>query len=95
LSAWRTSGCWESEGNYTRLYFGTHRPLILKSLQSLEARLDPASFFRASRSRIINLRWVGQVDTGVDGRLVVTLRDGPQVPISRRQARRLRDELSL
>jgi two-component system LytT family response regulator len=85
----------ESEGNYARLYFGTHRPLILKTLQSLEARLDPATFFRASRSHIINLRWVGQVDTGVDGRLVVTLRSGPQVPISRRQARRLRDELSL
>ena len=85
----------ESEGNYARLYFGAHRPLILRSLQSLEARLDPATFFRASRGHIINLRWVGHMETGVDGRLVVTLRNGPQVPISRRQARRLRDELSL
>ena len=27
----------ESEGNYTRLYFGAERPLILRSLASLEA----------------------------------------------------------
>ena len=85
----------ESEGNYTRLYFGVHRPLILRSLQALEARLDSAAFFRASRSRIINLRWVAGVDTDVDGGLIVTLRDGPKVPVSRRQSRRLRDELSL
>ena len=52
-------------------------------------------FFRASRSRIINLRWVAGVDTDVDGGLIVTLRDGPKVPVSRRQSRRLRDELSL
>jgi two-component system LytT family response regulator len=85
----------ESDGNYTRLYFGVHRPLILRSLQALEARLDPAVFFRASRSRIINLRWVAGVDTDVDGSLIVTLRDGPTVPVSRRQSRRLREELSL
>ena len=85
----------ESDGNYTRLYFGVHRPLILRSLQALEARLDPAAFFRASRSRIINLRWVAGVDTDVDGSLIVTLRDGPTVPVSRRQSRRLREELSL
>ncbi|PYR61893.1 MAG: DNA-binding response regulator [Acidobacteria bacterium] len=85
----------ESEGNYTRLYFGVHRPLILRSLQALEARLDSAVFFRASRSRIMNLRWVAGVDTDVDGGLIVTLRDGPKVPVSRRQSRRLRDELSL
>jgi two-component system, LytTR family, response regulator len=85
----------ESDGNYTRLYFGVHRPLILRSLQALEARLDPAAFFRASRSRIINLRWVAGVDTHVDGSLIVTLRDGPTVPVSRRQSRRLREELSL
>jgi len=85
----------ESDGNYTRLYFGVHRPLILRPLQALEARLDPSAFFRASRSRIINLRWVAGVDTDVDGSLMVTLRDGPTVPVSRRQSRRLRDELSL
>jgi len=84
----------ESEGNYTRLYFGTNRPLILKSLQALEARLDPAAFFRASRRHIINLRWVESVASEVDGSLVVALRDGPEIEVSRRRSRQLRESLS-
>jgi two-component system, LytTR family, response regulator len=84
----------ESEGNYTRLYFGSQRPLILRSLQALEARLDPSTFFRASRSHIINLRLVAAVESEVDGSLAVTLRDGPKVVVSRRRSRLLRESLS-
>jgi two-component system LytT family response regulator len=84
----------ESEGNYTRLFFGSERALIQRSLQALEARLDPTGFFRASRSHIINLRWVAAVDTEVDGGLAVTLRDGPKVKVSRRRSRLLRESLS-
>ena len=32
----------ESVGNYAKVYFGTHKPLILKSLNALEERLDVA-----------------------------------------------------
>jgi two-component system LytT family response regulator len=85
----------EAEGNYARVHFGANRPLILKSLQALEARLDPARFFRVSRSAIINLHAVEGVETDVDGGLVVALKGGPSVKVSRRQSRRLRDELSL
>ncbi|MGH9432007.1 MAG: LytR/AlgR family response regulator transcription factor [Terriglobia bacterium] len=84
----------ESEGNYTRIYFGNHRPLIPKSLRALEARLDPALFFRASRSHILNLRWVAGIEAAIDGGLNVTLRDGPQVAVSRRQSRWLRENFS-
>src|SRR5260370_39323699 len=38
----------ESEGNYTRAYFAGDRTLIYKSVNALEARLDPAAFFRAT-----------------------------------------------
>ena len=85
----------EAEGNYARVYFGSNRPLILKSLQALEARLHPAVFFRVSRSAIINLHAVENVETDVDGGLMVALKGGPAVKVSRRQSRRLRDELSL
>jgi len=85
----------EAEGNYARVYFGANRPLILKSLQALEARLDPARFFRVSRSAIINLHAVENVETDVDGGLIVALKGGPAVKVSRRQSKRLRDELSL
>ena len=85
----------EAEGNYTRLHFGSNRPLIARSLQSLEARLDPAVFFRASRSHIINLKTVDGVESEVDGSYIVLLRGGRRVAVSRRQSRRLRETLSL
>jgi len=85
----------EADGNYARVYFGGNRPLILRSLQALEARLDPARFFRVSRSHIVNLHAVDRLETDVDGGLVAVLRGGPSVKVSRRQSRRLRDELSL
>jgi two-component system, LytTR family, response regulator len=85
----------EAEGNYTRVHFGAHRPLIHRSLQALEGKLDPRRFFRASRSHIINLTAVDTVDQDVDGGLIVALRGGLSVKVSRRQSKRLRDELSL
>jgi two-component system LytT family response regulator len=85
----------ESEGNYTRLCFGKERPLIRRSLNALEARLDPTVFFRANRQQMINLPWVRTVDASVGGGLVATLRDGQTVDVSRRQATRLRELLSL
>jgi two-component system LytT family response regulator len=85
----------ESEGNYTRLYFGSERPLIRRSLNALEEQLDPNLFFRAGRKEIINLKWVDKVDIAVGGGLEVTLRGGRKVEMSRRQSLRLRDILSL
>ncbi len=85
----------ESEGNYTRLHFGNDRPLIRRSLNALEQQLDPAIFFRAGRRHIINLKWIEKVDIAVAGGLVVTLRGGRTVEMSRRQSDRLRGILSL
>jgi two-component system LytT family response regulator len=85
----------ESEGNYTRLHFGSERPLIRRSLNSLEEQLDPSMFFRAGRGEIINLKWVDKVDIAVTGGLLVTLRGGRQVEMSRRQSARLREVLAL
>jgi len=85
----------ESEGNYTRICFGTERPLIRRSLNSLEEQLDPAMFFRAGRRQIINLKWIEKVDIAVSGGMIVTLRGGQSVEMSRRQSARLREALSL
>jgi two-component system LytT family response regulator len=85
----------ESEGNYTRLHFGKERPLIPRSLAALEGRLDPTTFFRASRRHILNLQWIEKVEEGVSGNLAVTLRGGQNVEMSRRQSARLRDVMGL
>jgi len=85
----------EADGNYTRAFFKAERPMVRTALQSLETRLDPAIFFRASRSHIINLRHVEAIDDGVDDSYTVRLRSGRSVDVSRRQSRRLRETLSL
>jgi two-component system, LytTR family, response regulator len=69
--------------------------LIRSSLDALESRLDPKVFFRASRRHLINLRFVEHVDPSVDESYTVRLRGGVVVDVSRRQSRRLREQLGL
>lgn len=85
----------ESEGNYVRIYFDKNRPLILRSLNNLDERLNNRTFFRASRKHIINLKWVESIESWFNGGLMVKLRGGEQVEISRRQASKLKDMMSL
>lgn len=85
----------ESEGNYARLYFGSHRPLVLRSLNYLEERLDPATFFRASRKRILNLRFIEGLDAWANGGFLVRLKGGFEVEMSRRQAQKFKEVMSL
>ncbi len=85
----------ESEGNYVRVLFDTNRPLILRSLNNLEHRLNPTTFFRASRKHIINLKWVDNIEPWFNGGLMVKLKGGEQIELSRRQSVRLKDMMSL
>jgi two-component system, LytTR family, response regulator len=84
----------ESEGNYVRVFFSTYKPLILKSLNNLEERLDH-TFFRVNRKFIVNLRWVEAVENWFNGGLRLTLKDGTQLEVSRRQSARFREMMSL
>ncbi len=85
----------ESMGNYVRLHFEDQKPLVLKSLNSLEDRLDPENYFRANRKHIINLQWVEKIEPWFSGGLLVTLQGGDRIEISRRQAIRFKDLMSL
>ncbi|MFT5859651.1 MAG: two-component system LytT family response regulator [Flavobacteriaceae bacterium] len=81
----------ESDGNYVKVYFEKSRPLILRSLNSFEERLNPEFFFRANRKFIINLEWVERVENWFNGGLQVELKSGEKVEISRRQAIRFKE----
>ncbi|WP_310397652.1 LytTR family DNA-binding domain-containing protein [Hymenobacter sp.] len=85
----------EINGSYTRIHFENHRPLIPRTLQQLEARLDPKVFFRVNRQQIINLKWIAGVEPWFSNTLRLTLRDGPEVEVSRQQSARFRELLSL
>ncbi len=85
----------QSEGNYVRVFFQNNKPMILRSLNNLETTLDPRSFFRANRKYIINLKWIDKVESWFNGGLMVTLKDGTELEISRRQAAKFRESMSL
>jgi two-component system LytT family response regulator len=85
----------ESEGNYTRVHFGDAQPQLFRSLNAMEERLDPKFFFRANRRQIINLSWISGIEPWFSGGLLVLLKGGEKVEISRRQAQEFRDRMSL
>lgn len=91
----QTVRMFESDGNYVKVYFDRFRPLILRSLNSLEERLDSKHFFRANRKFIINLNWISSIENWFNGGLLVTLREGEKIEISRRQAIRFKEQMSL
>ncbi len=84
----------ESVGNYAKVFFSTNKPLILKSLNSLEERLDERVFFRANRKHIINLRWIEKIEPYFNGGLLVELKGGEKIEVSRRQTVKFKEMMS-
>lgn len=85
----------ESEGNYTRVHFDDNKPQLFRSLTAMEERLDPKHFFRANRKQVINLAWVDGIEPWFSGGLLVRLKGGLKVELSRRQAQDFRERMSL
>lgn len=85
----------ESEGNYVRVFFENNKPLILKSLNNLEKRLDEKDFFRINRKFIVNLKEIDHIEPWFNGGLQVRLNSGTTLEVSRRQAAKFKELLSL
>ena len=85
----------ESVGNYAKVFFGGNKPLILKSLNALEERLDPKTFFRANRKHIVNLRMIEKIEPYFNGGLLLELKGGEKIEVSRRQTVKFKEMMSL
>ena len=85
----------ESVGNYAKVFFGNNKPLILKSLNALEERLDEKVFFRANRKHIINLRMIDKIEPYFNGGLLLDLVGGENIEVSRRQTVKFKEMMSL
>jgi two-component system LytT family response regulator len=85
----------ESDGNYIKVFFDKNRPMIHKSLNALDEKLDERSFFRASRKHIINLSWLESIEPWFNGGLMVKLKGGDKVEVSRRQSAKFKEMMSL
>ncbi len=92
-----TIGWVEAEGDYSRLHSESGAHLVRIPLSTLETRWADAGFQRVHRSYLVSLSMVtGMRTTG--GSVMVRLRangasPGVELPVSRRQARELRDRL--
>lgn len=87
----------EAEGDYARLHSASGAHLVRIPLSTLENRWRDHGFQRVHRSYLVALRFVTGLRT-VDGAVLVRLRangasPGIELPVSRRQARELRDRV--
>jgi len=85
----------EVNGNYTTIYFESSKPMIPRTLNYLESRLDDKVFFRANRQQIINLKWVERIEPWFSGSLKIYLKGGQEVEVSRRQTIKFKEVMSL
>ena len=84
----------EVSGNYTTVYFGNSKPMITRTLNYLETRLDDKTFFRANRQQIINLKWIEIIEPWFSGSLRIYLKGGEEIDVSRRQTLKFKDLMS-
>lgn len=84
----------EVDGNYTKVLFEDHKPMIPRTLNYLETRLDPKTFFRANRQQIINLKWVEKIEPWFSGSIKIFMKGGHEVDVSRRQTQRFKELMS-
>ncbi len=81
-------------GSYTRIFFNDQKPMIPKSLNYMEQRLDPEVFFRANRQHIVNLKFIKKIEPWFSGTLKLYLQTGEEVEVSRRQSIKFREIMS-
>lgn len=76
----------ESDGNHTRISWNGRSGLLNKPLHRLEAQLDPKLFFRASRSRLVNVSHVVSFSRNKTGMIHAAIPNHPAIGFSRRQS---------
>lgn len=81
----------ESVGNHAAVYTQYGKSFIHSSLTKVEKRLDPNCFFKASRSDIIRVDNINQIQDSISpGCLVAIMNSGAEIEVSRRQAAALK-----
>ena len=68
-----------------------------RTLDELQARLDPAVFWRVHRSHLVNINKIKEIVPWFSRNYILKMKDakGTEIPVSRAQTRRLREYLKL
>lgn len=73
----------ESAGNYVSVNVGKESHILRESLNALEKQLDPEQFLRISRSAIVNLDRVKELQPMFKGEHIAVLQNGKRLPMTR------------
>ncbi len=73
----------ESAGNYVAVNVGKESHILRESLNALEEQLDPESFLRVSRSAIVNLDRVKELQPMFKGEHIIVLQNGKRLTMTR------------
>jgi two-component system LytT family response regulator len=79
----------EAAKNYLRIHAGRDCFRLRRTISGLEDRLDPARFVRISRSEIVNVARIANLEPWFHGDRIVVLTDGTKTRLSRRYRDRL------
>jgi len=79
----------EADDYYAAVHVRGRRHLVRESLSSLETRLDPRQFVRVHRCAIVNLAEVREMRRHSTDDPILVLKDGSQVPLSRRRQQKV------
>lgn len=73
----------EAAGNYVRLHTGAEIHLLRETIKVMESRLDPEKFLRVSRSTIVNIDRLQEMQPWFNGEYLILLKNGGRVTSSR------------
>ena len=73
----------EASGNYVVIHTGKENLIMRETLAALEAQLSPEDFFRLSRSALVRLDRVKEVEPTFNDEHVVVLATGARLPLTR------------
>lgn len=76
----------ESDGNNVTVHSARGAYDLRATLESLEARLDPANFARVHRSHLVNIDEIAEIHPWFHGDYKIIMRDGTEIAWSRRFA---------
>jgi two-component system LytT family response regulator len=82
----------EAANNYVVIHTGKQTHILRETLAAVEAQLSPREFFRLSRSALVRLDRVREVEPVFDDEHVIVLHDGTRLPLTR-SLRELQDRL--
>ena len=69
----------EADGDYVIVHVGTTRHRVREAISSIERRVPQGQLVRVSRSAIVNLSAVREMQRWFRGNFVIILRDGTRV----------------